>query len=491
MKNLFLLLGVVAMIFSSCTQDLPGPDPNSPQDVIFTSANTGGLLKSEQDCNNPDADYAMVTIDGIIYYPATFYVGGVMYTQAIKLVPDTHTLDEFILFNDNGTPADKDDDIIVRAAPQKGSEFSSMVINPMSLNFEVFPFQKIEIPVEVLCFEKSQHGSFGFIWFRPNEIKVRQKWFFGDFCTPCYEDYIGSAYSTVPGGPQVDMPAIFKVEVYRDGVLQGTYGNEADMGTPAPLSVLYADLEGVVNHFELKVYVLVKVGTAFQYVYMGSWLFDDDDDLVTQNGVGPGTDGVYDFVVGNCNAEAADFAFGPYLNLPVSATINLGGTFAPGTLGTYIDVTISGIVSGFDISNMMYPGYCFDRNTTINVNTNYNVFVFSSLQTQSLPVFLQGLEWDRVNWVMNHLEDYPTITWSDIQQVIWKLQNGSWGGSYGGVPGISTAGLVLYNDAVLYGDGFVPLPGGWAAVTFIKTTDISLPAPSIQTVFIIVDPCAD
>jgi len=35
-----------------------------------------------------------------------------------------------------------------------------------------------------------------------------------------------------------------------------------------------------------------------------------------------------------------------------------------------------------------------------------------------------------------------------------------------------------------------PMPGGWAAVTFVKTEDLinGLDIPSIQTVFIIVDP---
>ena len=329
MKRLFFLLGIVAMILGSCTQELPGPDPDAPQDVIFTSANAGGLLKSEQDCNNPDADYAMVTIDGTIYYPATFYVGGVLYTQAIKLAPGTHVLGEFILFNDNGTPNDKDDDIIVRASPQLGSEFGSMVINPMSMTFEVFAFQKVEIPVEVLCFEKSSHGSFGFVWFKPDVIRVKEKWFFGDLCTEVFEQYAGSLYGDFP---RVDMPAIFKIEVLRDDDLNGTYENllgtydnedgyenNEDYASVPPLSINYPDRTGIEDSFELKVYIYMMIGTdittgypVFGYNYYGSWYFSDDSDEMytdpahTTGVFVQGDDGIYDFVVGFCIGDEID-----------------------------------------------------------------------------------------------------------------------------------------------------------------------------------------
>ncbi|MBT3751564.1 MAG: hypothetical protein HOG34_21490, partial [Bacteroidetes bacterium] len=85
MKRLFLFTAVAAMIFSSCTQDLPGPDVNTPREVSFNTSGDG-LLKSEGDCSL-DADYAVIQIDGVIYNAATFVVNDVLYTQAIKLPP--------------------------------------------------------------------------------------------------------------------------------------------------------------------------------------------------------------------------------------------------------------------------------------------------------------------------------------------------------------------------------------------------------------------
>jgi hypothetical protein len=502
MKKLLALTGMAVMVFASCTKETPGTDPNAPQDVIFTSAiENGGLkgLKADDPtvCTNPDADYAQIVInkkgstDTETYTPSVFIVNNNLYTQAVKLNPGEYEVAVFTLMDNSGTPDDTSDDVIVRATPNRGSNFSVFVSATLPINFTVAPFQKLEIPIEVLCFQETTYKDFGFAWFLTKETTIRQKLFFGDFCTKYFLDYAGSAYEHQTHGLQLDMPAIFKIEVYNNGNLVTTYSNESYYGEGKPLSVKYSDIVNQVDNFEFKLYILVKIGETFGYKYMNSWFFEDAEEMDTQIGTGPGPDGVYDFVLGNCNAELADYAFAPYMNLPESASMYVTLPNDDASRKGYLTMHFSNIGNGFDIANGNLDGFCFDRGTVIYTSTNYNVSVYSSLLPASvLPDRIKNKEWDRVNWLANHLNQFEGYKWYELQQVLWKLEDPAWlGSSNAGVPGVSfteatSMAKKMLEAAVAYGDGFVPLPGGWAAVACINA-DASHP---IQTVFTIVDP---
>ncbi len=510
MKKFALLIGTAALVFASCTKEMPGTDPNAPQDVIFTSPLTDGGLKGLKTgppalCTNPDADYALVAIGDKTFYPAVFTVNNVLYTQAIKLAPGTHVLSTFALihdvnhdtqFNVDGTRSNFSDDVVVRATPQTGSDFAPFVTSPVSINFTVNAFEKVEIPVEVLCFEEAKYTSFGFAWFKPIETTVREMVFFGDFCTKFYLDYSTSDYGKQVGGVKVDMPAIFRIDVHMNGnaTPAKTYTNgtaAANWGVGSPVVVKYSDKPGVVDNYEFKLYILVKVGTGFEYKYMNSWLFKDNEQLVTQNGTGPGLDGVYDFVLGNCNALQADFAFAPYMNLPGTATMVVT-TNNDAIRLSYFKMALSGIGAGFDIQNTTptttVDAFCNDREVYITTGQSYPISVYSTLLPSSaLPASIQTKEWDRVNWLANHLGQFAGYLWSDFQQVLWKLDDPSWtGAANGGVPAVNfgdptSMASKMLAAAIARGDGYVPLPGGWAAVACVA-------GPTVQTIFTIVDP---
>jgi len=497
MKKLVILVGLVSLIAAGCTKDIPGMDPTAPQDVVFTSnISDGGALKGMQSgdpvgCSNPDADYALVVIDDQTFYPAVFMVDGVLFTQAVKLVPNLHILRTFALMDDNGTPNDRGDDKIVRATPERESDFSVFVTNPVSFGFQVAPFDKSEIPVEVLCFEETKYKDFGFSWFTASEASVRQLWFFGDFCTKNYLDYAGSEYEYQFHGLQIDMPAIFKIEVLDNGMSVATYTNQEYHGEGKPLSVKVSDRIGAEDNFELKLYIMLKTGDNFGFKYMNSWFFKDNEQLVTQNGVGPGADGVYDFVVGNCNAQMADFAFAPYMNLPEEANMSVSIPQDQPTRQGYLKINFFGIGTGYDLNNGNFDAFCFDRTTDIATGTQYNVKMYSTLiPAPALPERIRGKEWDRVNWLANHLEQFDGYQWYELQQALWKIEDPTWtGAAFGGVPAVSfSTGTSLAKRMVeaasAFGDGYVPLPGGWAAVACISP-DAAKP---IQTVFTVVDP---
>ena len=338
MKKIVLGLALAGLVLGSCTKEIT-QDPNTPQDVTFTSLiDNGGLkgLKANAPtvCDNPEADYAMVVIDEVTYYPAVFTVNGVLYTQAVKLTPGDHEVTVFALMDDNGTPEDKTDDVIVRATPnsptpESPSDFSVFVTRPLPINFSVAPFEKIEVPIEVLCFEEANYEEFGFAWFKPEQITVRQKWFFGDFCTEYFMQYENSLYGPTP---KVDMPAIFMIEVYRDddgdGVyenLMGTYDNEdhytiseAGNASALPLGVKYVDRTDVRDayRFRMLLYMEIRLDEnmqpVFDYVEKANWYFSDASNVLyldpseTGESFEAGGDKVYDWVLGFCTGVPAD-----------------------------------------------------------------------------------------------------------------------------------------------------------------------------------------
>ena len=495
MKRLFLLAGVAAMIFSSCTQDLPEMDQNAPREVIFNTSGDG-LLKADGDCSL-EADYAIIQISDVVYTAATFVVNDVLYTQAIKLPPGTYTLQEFVLWNDNDTPDDNSDDLIVSAAPHAGAPFADLVINALEYQFDVQSFLKVEIEVGTLCYEEFTHDEFGFVWFKPNITPIKAKWFFGDFCTKFFEDYTGSSYENQTHGLQIDMPAIYEMEVWLNGELVSTFSNDTIIYKfgEAPLPIEFVDYPETTEEYELKLNVLVKVGDQFEYKYFKSFFFTDDGDITTDIGVGPGPDGVYDFVIGNCLVTEADFSIAPHMNLPESGTMTVR-THPSTDRDAYFEVKLGFTGTGYDIiAGDWYDSFCFDPDNGINMTT-YNVTIYSSLFPELMPFSdMENLNWNALNWLANHFEQFSSLnyTWEDVQHAVWKIsdENHDTATPLGGVAASQTYGSgtladKMSADAEQYGADYIPLPGGWAAVSFMP--EGSTNTDHIQIIFIIVDP---
>lgn len=497
MKKLLLIAGVFALILSSCTQDLPVVEENSEQEVIFTSNDLKGM-KGLYDCDDV-AEYAKVWLtlqngDAVpnLDYPLivpVFYVNNVMYTQAIKLPSGetgiTYKLEKFELFDA--------DDLMVNAVPLTGSEYGNMVSVTLPLDIDVSPFTKAEIPLSILCYTEEDYDAFGFTWFRINEEEITNKFFFGDFCTKFFEDYADDDYY----GPTtaVDMKAIFELTLLeKDGSswnVVRTVDNIGDVdagNSGGLLELIYpTDNDPDGDLFRIDIKIRVKVGTGFQMVDFGSWYFEDESDVMytnealDQSAFDFGTDGVYDFILGNCNANGADFMFAPYMNLP-SGQIHMDLAF-PGT-DSYFTATLSGIGAGYDLTNGDWDAYCFDLAHTINGNGSYDVDVYSTLYESNLPAYMQNENWGAVNWLANYYTTFDDWTWEDVQVALWILEDNAIddhsNGTVNGVTGDPDTIDAMVAQA-LDNDDFVPMPGGWAAVVLEHSE-------GTQTIFVIVDP---
>jgi hypothetical protein len=482
------VLTVMAITYS-CKKDKEAQPQTKTEDVSFAikSANTGTLKSNDTiRCSSKKANYVKVQVDDSLYKIDVFYINNVPYTNTIKLSPGSHTVKEFTVWSDNNTPNNLADDSVLEATPHSGSSFAGYVTNPLNIQFTVEQFKKLELPIEVVCFQQAYYSKFGFSYFHLNQIVVRQQCLFGDICIKDLTEYTGSLYAQQSHGLQLDMPAIFKIEVWRNGVLQNTYNNEAWKGEGQPLCVSYGDYLAQTDAFEFKLYILVRKATGFSYVYFYSWNFNDAQTIPTK-----GNTGVVDFALGNCFPDA-DVIIPSWMNLPATSTYTITGNYGPGSLGGYVDATLSGIPGGYELANGTMASWCADHQTTIYVGQAYNMDVYSSLYPNLLPAFANTPKWSKINWIMNHLDWYPGYKWYDLQGAIWLFDSPAWDGqAHSSVPALNTMQYAqkMYDDANLYGNNYKVPSGGWAAIIFIPTgTPSNATTATVQTMFVKVDP---
>lgn len=487
---------LMAVFTTNCKKDSSNKPVAGTYNLSFNINNVEpSLLKSTNSdtiiCTNLLADYVMYKVDnGPLTKIGVFYVNNIPFTNSVKLIEGPHILQEFLVYSDNNTPNDATDDILLMATPHSSSVFAGYVTTPLDKSFTVNVDNKLPLKLDVICFQPQYFTKFGFVYYQLNELTIRQLWFFGDFCIKGKEDYNGSQYTSQTnwgtGIGFIDAPAIAKVEVWRNGTLQNTFQNSAQ---GEKFSVTYGDYKQTTDAFEIKLFILVRQGTTFGYKFFKSWTFNDISNIPQ------GTDGVVDFVLGNCYDPITppDLILAPYMNLPATATYKITGwnpsTIINGYQG-YVDATLSNIPSGYELSNGLYASNCADHSTTIYLNTGYNMDVYSSLYPSQLPLFAQSTKWEKINWLYNHLDYFPGYLWSDIQGAIWLYDNPVWNGqATTGMPALSPMMTTMKNQMDLYGAGYKVPPGGWATIIFIPQGTLSnSPTPTIQTMFTRTDP---
>jgi hypothetical protein len=139
---------------------------------------------------------------------------------------------------------------------------------------------------------------------------------------------------------------------------------------------------------------------------------------------------------------------------------------------------------------MLLNGWCGDQFTFIYPPySNFDVAVYGSINDSDWPagVPFSLLQISRVNWLVNHLEEYAIDfedfsggEGDDVQKAIWNILRYT-GTDYTGNPQVlSDAAIAAVPGPALW----YPLPGGWASVLICKNGDPDL----YQLIFVIVDP---
>jgi hypothetical protein len=134
---------------------------------------------------------------------------------------------------------------------------------------------------------------------------------------------------------------------------------------------------------------------------------------------------------------------------------------------SYFNTTLSGVPSGYDVTNGTYLGWCIDitRNMARSPAT-HEVTLYSSINP---PGAFAKQSWSMVNYILNHKQG----TADDIQQAIWYFINFD-----GNCTPTSTVASAIVNDARANGTGFVPAYGQTIAV--ICNPVILFPGEEVQ-----------
>jgi len=120
---------------------------------------------------------------------------------------------------------------------------------------------------------------------------------------------------------------------------------------------------------------------------------------------------------------------------------------------SYFITKLSGVPSGYDITNGTYLGWCVDVRTSIARSpATHEVRLFSSANP---PSELANDSWDMVNYILNHKQGNA----GDIQQAIWYFIHMD-----GNYTPTNTLAWAIINDTLANGKGFTPLNGQTIAV---------------------------
>lgn len=256
LRNLCILITAISIL--SC--DKEAANDEELIEVSFGITQVDPLaVKSDQNTPacRPDMlpDKAHIIINGESYFPDVTINGGKLYTQVIKLPLGNYTVSQFWLLDAASN--------ILMAIPDTDSDYAQYVETPVSFPLVVERYKKVQMEVELLCYDDAWHDEFGFTWFYTGRIALKELYFYGDLCIDDAADYQGTLYAndgSFPSEGIYDAPAIFKVVVKKDDIEleQSTFGNEAWLGIEEPVCVTYTDRMDVEDEvFTFELWVLV------------------------------------------------------------------------------------------------------------------------------------------------------------------------------------------------------------------------------------------
>ncbi len=478
--NGLLQIMFAVAVLSSC-QKFDYAVPTAQQkEVTFSSLEMNvGTMKNANGYQN-SCDYAVVQIDQKIYKIDVYALDDKQYSTTLKLPSGNYSLNAFLLMSNNMTPTDSTDDQIVYASPVEGSAYASYVSQAAGFTFEVGTLNKIEVPVNVVQFNPADYQKFGFDYSILTQTTMRNQRFVGLFKVKDPVAYTGSLYQSQSSGLQQNMPAIYRIDVYRNKQFVQSYNNENSRGE-SPLEVGYPDGDQTTDYYRFELFLYVKTGNGFDYRYIQSWNFSDDQRLQTAS------DGIVHFSVGDLNTTTSGYSFAPYQDVPQNCSLTIDFGIAPGSLGSYFNGIVSGIDGNYALQNGRFPSYCGTDTVSINLGYAYQMHAVSSLTSDLLPQYARGADrWNALNWLYNHLDNYAFYDWDILQGASWMILNDWDGTGHSGVTSANSIVLQMVTDARQH-PGFVPDYGQKAAIVFVpNNVHADELIPSVQVVFTMV-----
>ena len=121
---------------------------------------------------------------------------------------------------------------------------------------------------------------------------------------------------------------------------------------------------------------------------------------------------------------------------------------------SYFRTRLTNVPAGYEVTNRNYTGWCTDSAHYINLNTPYQVTLYSSYNP-SLPPYLYHQNWSKVNYILNHKIGND---WHQVQYAILYIVDF-------GNQGLNADGWAMVNAAIQYGGSYVP--GGHDIIAII------------------------
>ncbi len=436
-KNIFsgviaLMMLFAAFTFTSCEKNEVVDD--NVVEVAFNIHNPAseGGLKSGGElpiCDDGAVPaYVIITLDGkdplkvpvLASYDVTM-------TQTIKFNLGQADSEVFLIV---GFEVYDAGDNLIWVSPLAGSIYSSLLENPLDLEFIVHKFKKAQIDIDVVCWVPAEYDNFGYSWLDFHKYKVYEVCFFGDVCTKFYEQWGAAAH---------DFPAKFSVTIKdaQDNLVtvieEGSNSNAGWNEIDAPLCVKYMDdVEDSNEDFVATISLITPEGE----IEIGKV------DIIGGILAGAGEDNVFDFLVGGSDCmfqgeHDALYAL-PWMPLPAQVDLvlldpvdayfelqleNVYGTYSHPDLQAS---TVLGAWCGNAELGIAQEGtssfFFFSWETTWHYTAN--VYPYYNIPTTALQIYqdITTEQWSMLNYMAN--EVFPMATAAnkmDIQEAIWWI----------------------------------------------------------------------
>ena len=547
MRNLKrLATSLVALVFviafSSCEKQ---PAADMQGEVSFNINNVTenlkkGLVTNPYDtdtlptCTDATASYVMIGLNGDNPVRLEILSGMGNVTQVMKYTinPDfpEQIINSFMVYDDQNN--------MIWATPTNGSKYQLLWgLKGVDKPFTPIAFKKSVIDIDVLCWEEYSYTEFGFNWFEFHEVTVKTLCFFGDICTKFYDDfytYRGSPYFG-SGTTEFDLPAIMSVYIKdADGKVVNDTDNDIHnnwkyedgtlwQGGGSPLCIEYPYFADDDQALTFEIWLMYPDATQHLVYTSDPFMASADQETIT------GTDGVFDFVVGNCSYDGntTNVELPPYLFLP--ETVNATATWVvsnPGFLNAFhVDMNyFDGVSASPYGNNTLFPaelvapsrvdGWCGDIFNYIPSGGTYDFNIYSSLGDETAGTIYEDYPSGGLNWLANQ-EDAIIAAGAegeDVQAIVWllvhlgDLESGDLGyavlknkiaGYLGGlniedaIPDGSGDTYVERTNWILANHGdYIPETGAWSIVFFdpIEGSGPDVHTDFVQLILVRVDP---
>ena len=277
------------------------------------------------ECTDGEPASVVVDVDGTVYTLDLLSVNDGNETTVIELESGVHIINSFVVYDEDG--------VVLWAAPMSGSEYADLWgLDGVTKEFIVGDFEKIKVPIDVLCYKVASWEAFGFAWFEYSAYEQKEVCFFGDICTKFWPEFNadGSVYQGWISDENYDFQALYDIVMVDENGEALAFADESPMvfsNYPAqydenqnpvygPVCATYLDnLQAPDEVYNYQIWVYLPDGTKY-LAFEGT--FTDGD--WSEAGVNPwgGPRGIQKFVVGDCYDESIEdvIMIEPILELP-------------------------------------------------------------------------------------------------------------------------------------------------------------------------------